>query len=56
LRARLDHGCRALDFYSGFYLRPAPDGNICADRDSVRARSGASCEISRFRRLVAERP
>jgi hypothetical protein len=53
LRARLDRGCRALDFYSGFYLRPAPDGAICAERDAVRARSGATCGIRRFRRLVA---
>lgn len=54
-RARLDDDCPALDFYSGFYLRPTRDGKICAGRDAVRARSGRKCGIDRFRRLVAKR-
>lgn len=54
-RARLDGECRPLDFYSGFYLRPASDGMVCADRDSIRVRSGASCGIDDFRMLVATR-
>ncbi|MBB4086248.1 hypothetical protein ACLN6N_13890 [Sphingomonas carotinifaciens] len=52
VRAKLSGECRQLDFYSGFYLRPAPDGRVCADRDAIRMRSGAACEIDRFRTLV----
>ena len=55
LRAILDDDCGPLDYYSGFYLRPASDGQICADRDVIRVRSGASCMIEGFRRLVASR-
>ena len=51
LRARLSDDCRPLDFYSGFYLRPSADGQVCADRDSIQARSGAMCMITKFRRL-----
>ncbi len=54
LRARLDKRCPTLDFYSGFYIRQTADGRICADRDSIRTRSGATCEIDAFRRLVAD--
>lgn len=55
LRAKLDGDCRPLDFYAGFYLRPAADGMVCADRDSIRVRSGASCGIDTFRTLVPAR-
>lgn len=51
LRARLGAGCEPLDFYSGVYLRPAADGKVCAGRDSIRARSGASCRIEALRLL-----
>ena len=51
LRAKLDSRCEPLDFYSGFYLKPAADGRICADRDVIRARSGMSCQIGSFREL-----
>ncbi len=51
LRARLDGDCRPLDYYSGFYLRPGPDGLICKDRDAIRMRSGARCEIDGFKSL-----
>ena len=54
VRAKLDR-CPPLDYYSGFYLRPGPDGRICEDRDSIRVRSGGSCEIDAFRRLVPAR-
>lgn len=54
VRARLRDECRGLGFYSGFYLRPGPDGAVCADRDSVRARSGAACPIDKFRRLAPQ--
>jgi len=55
LRARLDGGCAPLDFYSGFYLRPAGDGRVCAGRDAIRVRSGASCRIKRFRTLTVRK-
>lgn len=55
VRAMLDDDCPALDFYAGFYLRPTPDGMICADRDSFQTRSGATCGIDEFRKLVAKR-
>jgi hypothetical protein len=52
VRAKLEDDCPALDFYSGFYLKPTADGQVCADRDSIRSRSGAVCPIDRFRTLV----
>lgn len=52
IRAKLDDECPALDFYSGFYVRPTEDGMICAGRDSFRSRSGAECEVEAFRTLV----
>lgn len=55
LRAKLDGDCGPLDFYSGFYIKPAPDGNVCAGRDVIRARSGAACQIDVFRTLKAVR-
>lgn len=55
VRAQVDKRCPALDFYSGFYLKPTADGKICAGRDPVRTRAGRACEIDRFRTLVAER-
>ena len=55
IRAKLDGECQPLDFYGGFYLKPGMDGQVCASRDSIRVRSGASCPIDSFRRLVAKR-
>lgn len=55
LRATLDNDCPPLDFYSGFYLKPTPDGMVCADRDAIRSRSGAACAIESFKRLVPKR-
>ena len=54
LRAKLSRGCRSLDFYSGFYMRGTQDALLCADRDTIQARSGVECEIDGFRRLVPE--
>jgi hypothetical protein len=51
MRARLDSDCPALDFYEGFYVQPE-DNKICARRDSIHSRVGASCRIERFRTLV----
>lgn len=55
IRAKLDDNCPTLDFYSGFYLKQTRDGMICAKRDVIRSRSGARCEINRFRALVAKK-
>ena len=55
VRARLDGDCPALDFYAGFYLKPSADGLVCAGRDSIRSRSGDSCTISGFKKLVLKR-
>lgn len=54
VRAKLDR-CPPLDYYSGFYIRPGIDGRVCQDRDSIRVRSGGSCEIDAFRSLVPVR-
>jgi hypothetical protein len=56
MRARLEGRCPALDFYLGFYMPRSADGQICADRDSIRSRTGGECQIERFRTLTAERP
>jgi len=52
LRAQLNRGCRALDFYAGFYMKGNKDGRLCEDRDEIHARSGARCEVDKFRLLV----
>ena len=51
-RARLERGCDSTNFYSGFYVEPDEDGSLCAGRDELQARSGASCAIDSFKRLV----
>lgn len=52
LRAQLNRGCRALDFYAGFYMQGSKDGKLCEDRDEIHARTGAKCEIDKFRLMV----
>ena len=52
VRAKFRASCPALDYYSGFYLSPTADGQICADRDAVRSRAGGECEIDKFRLLL----
>lgn len=54
IRARLGGRCPALDFYRGFYVTATEDGQVCADRDSIRSRAGAECEIEQFRTLYPE--
>ncbi len=56
VRAKLEKSCPALDYYYGFYIRSSQDGQICADRDSVRSRMGGQCEIDKFRTLTARAP
>ncbi len=55
ISAQLDKACSARDFYSGFYVEPSKDGNLCVSRDELQSRSGAKCELSAFRRLEAVR-
>ncbi|SCW89838.1 hypothetical protein SAMN02927924_03814 [Sphingobium faniae] len=54
-RARLERRCDATGFYSGFYVEPDEDGSLCSGRDELQARSGLSCGIDSFRRLVAQK-
>ncbi|HXG81745.1 MAG TPA: hypothetical protein VNJ05_08080 [Sphingomicrobium sp.] len=53
VRALFDNECPALDFYKGFYLQP-DDERICAKREAIRNRVGASCRIEKFRTLVPQ--
>jgi len=55
IRARLDRDCAPIDYYRGFYLRPAADGKVCAGRDVIRVRSGESCAIVTFKTLQVAR-
>ncbi|WP_226636053.1 hypothetical protein [Novosphingobium profundi] len=50
--AELDHSCRAMDFYSGFYLAGNEDGKVCVKRDKLQSRSGTKCSLTRMRELV----
>lgn len=52
LRAQLNRGCRALDFYAGFYMQGNKDGRLCEGRDQIHARTGAKCEVNKFRLMV----
>jgi hypothetical protein len=56
MRAVLQRRCPALDYYYGFYVNGTEDGQICADRDSIRSRMGGECQIDRFRTLHAAAP
>lgn len=56
LRAQLNRGCRALDFYAGFYMERNKDGRLCEGRDQLHARTGAKCEVAKFRLMVPEAP
>jgi hypothetical protein len=53
VRAVMDDECPALDFYKGFYLQPE-DERICAKRETIQNRVGASCRIQRFKALVPQ--
>ena len=52
VRAQLLKTCNARDFYLGFYVEPHKDGELCAGRDTLRARNGATCKIGAIRQLV----
>ncbi|MFZ5749282.1 MAG: hypothetical protein ACOY45_16695 [Pseudomonadota bacterium] len=55
VRAKLGADCPALGFYSGMYIRPSKDGELCAERDAIRTRSGRECKVGQFRALVPAR-
>jgi hypothetical protein len=54
-RVKLERSCSAVDFYSGFYVKNTPDGQICRERDMIHSRSGGECGIDRFRTLVPDK-
>ena len=54
IAANLEKACSARDFYSGFYIEPSEDGNLCIDRDQLQSRTGVKCKLSRLRQLVPE--
>ncbi len=54
VRAQLDNDCAALGYYGGFYLKSASDGQVCANRDTIRTRAGDSCSIGKFKKLIAK--
>jgi hypothetical protein len=53
LSAALERACDADAFYLGAYVERSADGRLCTGRDMLRARTGATCQISRLSRLVA---
>lgn len=53
ISASLERTCRSRDFYSGFYLSPSADRQLCVERDSLHSRSGANCKLTKIRQLVA---
>lgn len=53
--ATLERACRARSYYSGFYVEKQDDGQLCVGRDTLRSRSGSSCEVAALHRLVAMR-
>lgn len=54
IRAYLGDGCLAREFYAGAYMERPADGKLCIDRDLLHARTGAKCEVDKFRLLVAQ--
>lgn len=55
MSVNLEKSCRARDFYSGFYVDKGKDGRICVDRDQLRSRTGASCDVEAIHQLVEVR-
>ncbi len=54
VRAYLNKGCEAREFYSGFYIEKPGDGKFCKEREVLHARSGAECRVTKFRLLKAK--
>jgi hypothetical protein len=55
LSAALERACNTRDYYSGFYIERSEDGQLCAKRDLLQSRAGASCKVAQLNRLVAVR-
>jgi hypothetical protein len=55
IRAYLGDGCLSREFYAGAYMERPQDGKLCAERDLMHARTGAKCEIDKFRLLVQKK-
>jgi hypothetical protein len=53
--ATLDKACHAEEFYSGAYITRSEDGLVCAHRERLQSRTGASCEVARLNTLVRRR-
>ncbi len=53
--AVLDKSCHAEEFYSGAYITRTEDGQVCARRERIQSRTGASCEIARLNRVERRR-
>ena len=53
LSVALERACNARNFYSGFYVERNEDGQLCARRDVLQSRAGASCRVTQLNRLVA---
>jgi hypothetical protein len=55
LSVALERACNPRDYYSGFYVERSEDGQLCARRDLLQSRAGASCKVAQLNRLVAVR-
>lgn len=55
VRVQLERHCPSLDFYQSLYIRPTRDGQLCAERDNIRSRTGGECSIDQFRSLSPAR-
>ncbi len=55
LSVALERACNPRDYYSGFYVERSDDGQLCARRDLLQSRAGASCKVAQLSRLVAVR-
>lgn len=50
--ATLEKACQGRDYYSGFLVSQHSDGQLCADRDELLARSGAKCKVQGYREIM----
>jgi len=50
--ATLEKACQGRDYYSGFLVSQHSDGQLCADRDELLARSGAKCKVQGYREMM----
>lgn len=55
LSAALERACSPREYYAGFYVERSDDGQLCANRDLLQSRAGASCRVAELNRLVAVR-